>query len=122
MWGAVSSAPLSRVFALQVLWAHIWGVGFLGESENWSGITGSLLLAGGVVTVSSSKSKAAGPGPDDTTAFVTSVESKAPDFEDTRITLGDGLPSQDEWQDIPSELPDKQEVELMQDPQKATRA
>lgn len=105
-----------------MLWAHVWGVGFLGESENWSGITGSLLLAGGVVTVSSSKRKAAGPGPDDTTAFVTSVESKAPDFEDTRITLGDGLPSQDEWQDVPSEVPNQQEVELAEDPQKATVA
>ena len=74
---------------MQVLYAHLWGLVFLGERETWSGVTGSLLLACGVITVSTSKAKALEPGPDDTTAFVTSIESKAPDFEDTRITLGD---------------------------------
>ena len=101
----------------QVLYAHIWGVAFLGERESWSGVTGSLLLAGGVVTVSSVKAKAAGPDPDDTTAFVTSVESKAPDFEDTRITLGDGFDrSHDEWQEALHENPDDNEIEMATEP------
>ncbi len=101
---------------LQVLWAHIWGIAFLGETEQWSGITGTILLAGGVVTVSSYKSKPTGLGPDDTTAFVTSVESKAPDYEDTRITLGDGFDtSNDEWQDPAPETFNKQEVEMSEE-------
>ncbi len=98
---------------MQVLYAHIWGVAFLGESETWSGVTGSLLLAGGVVTVSSSKSVAAELGPDDTTAFVTSVESKAPDFDDTRITLGDGFDrSHDEWQEVSHATDDDHAIEM----------
>lgn len=85
---------------LQVLWAHVWGVAFLGERESWPGLLGSVLLAAGVVSVSSSKANAPEPGPDETTAFVTSMQSKAPDFEDLRITMADGVQS-DEWHDNP---------------------
>ena len=60
---------------------------------------GSLFLLGGVLTVSSSKAKPAEVEPDDITAFVTSVESKAADYEDTRITLGDGTSEEREWQE-----------------------
>jgi len=103
---------------LQVLWAHIWGIAFLGETEQWSGITGTILLAGGVVTVSSSKSKPTGLGPDDTTAFVTSVESKAPDYEDTRITLGDVFDTSNaEWQDPVPEV-GKREIEMSEEASK----
>ncbi|DBA70397.1 TPA: hypothetical protein ACH3X2_011812 [Trebouxia sp. C0005] len=113
------AAKASAVNYTQVLWAHIWGIAFLGETENWSGITGTILLAGGVVTVSSSKSKSIRPGPDDTTAFVTSVESKAPEYEETRITLGDGFDtSNDEWQDPAPELFGKQEIEMSEEPSK----
>lgn len=98
---------------LQVLWAHVWGIGFLGEHEKWTGIMGSVLLAAGVVTVSSSKSLASEPGPDDITAFVSSVESKATDFEDTRITLGDGFSSdQEEWREAPQKASDEAEIEM----------
>ena len=96
-----------------MLWAHVWGIGFLGEHERWTGIVGSVLLAAGVVTVSSSKAKASEIGPDDTTAFVTSIESKAPDFEDTRITLGNGADSdEDEWQEPRSKASDDVEIEM----------
>lgn len=92
-----------------MLYAHIWGVAFLGEREHVGGIAGSLLLAGGVVTVNLSKSKPPAPGPDETTAFVASVESKAIDYDDTRITLGSMQGNKrDEWQ----EADDMQEVEL----------
>ena len=94
---------------MQVLYAHIWGVAFLGEREHVGGIAGSLLLAGGVVTVNLSKSKPAAPGPADTSAFVAGVESKAVDYDDTRITLGSSQGSKrDEWQDGDQ----AQEVEL----------
>ena len=101
-----------------MFWAHIWGISFLHEHETWTGIVGSFLLLGGVVTVSSSKAKAAQIGPDDTTAFVTGVESKAPDYEDTRITLGDGLSvERDDWQRIPDNALDRttSEVEVEMD-------
>lgn len=75
---------------MQVLWAHVWGIAFLGERESWPGLLGSVLLAAGVISVSSSKAKAPEPGPDETTAFVTSMQSKAPDFEDIRITMANG--------------------------------
>ena len=71
-----------------MLYAHIWGVSFLGEHEHLGGVAGSLLLAGGVVTVNLSKTAAPAVGPDETTAFVGSIESKAVDYNDTRITLG----------------------------------
>ena len=74
---------------------------------------GSVLLAAGVVTVSSSKSKAPDAGPDDITAFVSSVESKASDFEDTRITLGDGVASdEEEWREAPHKASDRAEIEM----------
>lgn len=97
---------------MQVLWAHVWGIAFLGEHESWTGIMGSALLAAGVVSVSSSKAKAPEPGPDDTTAFVTSMQSKAPDFEDTRITLGDGIQNDEDWGEAPSKASDSVEIEM----------
>lgn len=97
---------------MQVLWAHVWGIAFLGEHESWTGIMGSALLAAGVVSVSSSKAKAPEPGPDDTTAFVTSMQSKAPDFEDTRITLGDGIQSDGDWGEAPRKASDSVEIEM----------
>ena len=93
------------------------------EHETWTGVVGSFLLLGGVVTVSSSKAKAAQIGPDDTTAFVTGIESKAPDYEDTRITLGDGV-SVDEWQQLPDSALDRNnsavEVEMSTDSKQMT--
>ena len=91
------------------MYAHIWGVAFLGEREHVGGIAGSLLLAGGVVTVNLSKSKPAVPGPDEISAFVAGVESKAVDYDDARITLGSTQGNKrDEWQ----EADEAQEVEL----------
>ena len=97
---------------MQVLWAHVWGIAFLGEHETWTGVVGSALLAAGVVSVSSSKAKAPEPGPDDTTAFVTSMQSKAPDFEDTRITLGTGVHADEEWGEAPHKAAETVEIEM----------
>ena len=97
---------------MQVLWAHILGIAFLGERETWTGVLGSALLAAGVVSVSSSKPTASEPGPDDTTAFVTSMQSKAPDFQDPKITLGDGFQSDEEWHDPPSKTAEYHEIEM----------
>ena len=97
---------------MQVLWAHVWGVAFLGEQESWTGVIGSALLAAGVVSVSSSKPNAPDLGPDDTTAFVTSMQSKAPDFEDTRITLGNGAQSDEEWGEAPHKASESAEIEM----------
>lgn len=97
---------------MQVLWAHVWGIAFLGEHESWTGVMGSALLAAGVVSVSSSKAKAPEPGPDDTTAFVTSMQSKAPDFEDTRITLGDGIQNDEDWGEAPRKASGSVEIEM----------
>ena len=44
---------------MQVFLAHLWGVCFLHERETVTSITGSVLLLGGVVTVSSSKTQKA---------------------------------------------------------------
>lgn len=108
----VDVAACSNMWYLQVLWAHVWGIAFLGEHETLTGIAGSALLAGGVVAVSSSKAKAPEPGPDETTAFVTSMESKAADYEDTRVTLGDGvIPEEDEWHKLP-EKGESDEIEM----------
>ena len=82
---------------MQVLWAHIWGIAFLENVNPGLGLWVLPYLQLVVVSVSSSKAKAPEPGPDDTTAFVTSMQSKAPDFEDTRITLGDGIQSDEDW-------------------------
>ncbi|KAL3149393.1 hypothetical protein ABBQ32_002191 [Trebouxia sp. C0010 RCD-2024] len=95
------AAKASAMNYTMVLWAHVWGVAFLGERESWPGLFGSALLAAGVVSVSSSKAKAPELGPDETTAFVTSMQSKAPDFEDVRITMADGVQS-DEWRHTPA--------------------
>ena len=93
-----------------MLYAHIWGVSFLGEHEHLGGVAGSLLLAGGVVTVNLSKTAAPAVGPDETTAFVASIESKAVDYNDTRITLGNPTGSKrDVWLEEERELP---EVEM----------
>ena len=97
---------------MQVLWAHVWGIAFLGEHETWTGIVGSALLAAGVVSVSSSKAKTPEPGPDDTTAFVTSMQSKAPDFEDTRITLGNDFQSDEDWGEAPHKASETTEIEM----------
>lgn len=83
-----------------MLYAHIWGVALLGEREHLGGIAGSLLLAGGVVTVNMSKANPPAPGPDEITAFVAGVELKAIEYDDTRITLGSTSGSKrDEWQE-----------------------
>lgn len=92
---------------MQVLWAHVWGIAFLGEHESWTGVVGSALLAAGVVSVSSSKAKAPEPGPDDT-----SMQSKAPDFEETRITLGDGVQSDEGWGEAPHKAGERVEIEM----------
>lgn len=95
--------------AVQVLYAHIWGVTLLGEQEHVGGIAGSLLLAGGVVTVNLSKSKPQVLQPDETSAFVAGITSKAIDYDDTRIALGSTSGSKrDEWQ----EAGDSQGLEL----------
>lgn len=98
---------------MQVLWAHVWGIAFLGERESWPGLLGSVLLAAGVISVSSSKAKAPEPGPDETTAFVTSMQSKAPDFEDIRITMANGgAQSDEEWRDIPNKDSTDTEIQM----------
>ena len=72
--------------ALQVARAHLWGILILGETEVWTGVLGSLIIASGVITVSKSKVDAAGTStPDETTAFVTAIESKAVEYRDSSM-------------------------------------
>lgn len=86
-----------------MLYAHIWGVAFLGESEHVGGIAGSLLLAGGVVVVN--LPKAPTPDQDKTAAYSAGVDPRAVSFDDTRQASASLLGGrQDSGKEVEEEL------------------